>query len=116
VPISGLLTRPVTIQRRSAGGSTDDYGNPTSTTETVSTIGELQQRVRDEPGGQGEVSRTDWLLVLPAGTPLDTSDTVTVDGRVFEVIGDPWPVRNPRTGQTSHVEATLRRVAGADDE
>lgn len=110
--ISQLLTRPVTISRRSPGAA-DDYGNATSTTATVQTVGELQQRSRSEPGDQGEVSDSGWLLVLPAGTAIDTSDTVTVGGQVFEVTGDPWHARWPRTGVESHVEATVRRVAGA---
>jgi predicted membrane-bound mannosyltransferase len=112
--ISALLTRPVTITRRTATGPADDYGNATTVPTTVQTVGELQQRSRAEPGDQGETSDTGWLLVLPAGTDLDTSDTVTIAGQSFEVTGDPWHARWPRTGLESHVEATLRRVTGPD--
>lgn len=109
-----LLNRPVTIIRQTAGDVTDDYGNPIPGVEEVATVGELQQRKRDEQADH-DASVTDWLLVLPAGTVVDTDDAVLVDGRRYEVVGDPWNVRNPRTGRESHVEATVRRAAGAGD-
>lgn len=114
--LSTLLNRTVTISRRSPSADdddTDDYGNQNAATPTnTETVGELQQRRRDEPVDQGELSDTRWLLVLPPGTAIDTSDIVTVDGDEFEVIGDPWHARNPRTGAESHVEVTLRRTSG----
>lgn len=110
--LSQLLNRPCTIVHRTASGDSDAYGNATATETTTDTVCELQQRRRDEPDAQGEFSDTEWLLILPAATTIDTSDVVRVDGDSFEVVGDPWAARNPRTGVQSHVEATLRR-AGA---
>lgn len=114
--LSTLLNRPCTITRRTQSGDVDAYGDAVDGTATASTVCELQQRQRSELPGV-EVSDTTWLLILPAGTDIDTGDKVTVTdtGEAFEMVGDPWPARNPRTGVESHVEATVRRVAGDFD-
>jgi hypothetical protein len=109
--LSTLLNTPCTITRRTSSTSEDAYGDTIPGTTTTTTVCELQQRQRSEQPG-AEVSDTIWLLILPAGTGIDTGDKVTVDGVDYEMVGDPWPARNPRTGQASHVEATLRRTAG----
>lgn len=116
MPLFALLNRTCTIVHSSTSDDTDAYGNPVPG-ETVTDVAcELQQVQRTEPAGHGELSRTDWLLILPASTLLATGDQVLVDGEAYEVTGDPWRARNPRTGLEHHVEATLRRTAGADDE
>lgn len=108
--LTDLLSRSMTIVARSDTGDTDEYGNPVPTEAATTVLGELQQVRRDEPGDQGELSDTHWLLILPAGTSIDTGDAVICDGEIYEVVGDPWPARNPRTGAQSHIEATLRRT------
>jgi hypothetical protein len=110
--LNQLLSLNCTIERRTAGGE-DDYGNDTVTVTPLDTVCELQQAKRDEPDSQGELSATDWRLYLPAGTDIDTSDTVIVNDLVFEVVGDPWQARNPRTRTLSHVEATVRKTGEA---
>lgn len=117
--LSQLLSLPVTIKRRSDSGQDDDYGNEISGETVEETVGELQQQralANAEPADLGETSDTKWLLILPAGTDIRTGDAIVADGQLFEMFGDPWPARNPRTGIESHVEATVRRVAGAEDE
>lgn len=109
--ISNLLTRPATLHRTTTGGTVDEYGNAVEIVQDVAVLCELQQRRRDEPEGQGETSETDWVLFLPAGTALTTADTVTVEPLgTFEVVGDPWPARNPRTQQESHLECSVRKA------
>lgn len=108
--LAALLNRPLTIIQRSDAGAEDEYGNPVPTEAAVEVVGELQQIRRDEPGDQGEMSRTDWLLILPAGTSIDTGDAVICDGFIYEVVGDAERLRNPRTQEFSHVECTLRRT------
>lgn len=80
---------------------------------------ELQQvprrSVSGEPAAHPDVSDSLWLLVLPADTLIDTGDAVIVDGHRYEVSGEPWVARNPRTQAVSHIEASLRRVAAATD-
>lgn len=114
--LSTLLNRPMTILRRTASGTTDAYGADIPGTTEVEVVGELQQQRRDEPATEGELSDTRWLAIFPAGTSIDTGDAVACDGETFEVVGDPWAARNPRTQVVSHVEATLRRTATAGDE
>lgn len=110
-----LLNRPVTIVRALPSGDEDEYGNEQPSEDVVETVGELQQTRRDEPADSGELSRTTWLLVLPAGTDIRTGDSVEVDGASYQLVGDPWPARNPRTQAESHVEATVIRTAGSED-
>lgn len=114
--LTSLLNRSCVIERRAGTGATNSYGDETTSTVSTSTVCELQQRQRTESSVEGEVSQTDWLLVLPAGTLIAHGDAVTVDGLDYEVHGDPWRARNPRTQAESHVEATVRRTGAEDDE
>jgi hypothetical protein len=114
--LTALLNRPLTIVRRSPGDTTDEFGNRVPVETFVEAVGELQQQQRAEPVAEGEMSDARWILFLPAGTTIGTGDAVICDGERFELVGEPWPARNPRTRLKSHVEATLRRTSGADDE
>lgn len=111
-----LLNRPCLLVQRSASGDLDRFGNPKRDETTVATVCELQQQRRTEAGDAGELSDTTWALFLPAGTDVTTADTVIVDGQEYELVGEPWDARNPRTQVMSHIEATCRRTRGADDE
>lgn len=116
--LSLLLNRPCTIWRREASGTIDELGDETQDETATVTVCELQraaQRPSDEPPLAGEFSSTVWTAFFPAGTDIDTGDRVEVDGRMYEMVGDPWPARNPRTQAESHVEATLKRTAGQED-
>lgn len=110
--LSQLLNRPMTLVLRSDVGDEDAYGSDVPDETFVEVVGELQQQRRTEPADAGETSDSTWLLVLPAGTVLNTGDAVICDGQVYEAVGQPWAVRNPRSGAESHVECTLRRTAG----
>lgn len=111
--LTQLLNRRAWVLRRSDSGAEDDYGNPIPSEERTEVVCEVQQRRADEVT-EGEVSDAEWLGVFPAGTAFDTGDAIEVEGLgTFEVDGAPWPARNPRTQTESHVEATLKRVAGA---
>jgi hypothetical protein len=109
VGISSLINRPAKLIRRTV--SEDEFDPAVTTTETDVDC-ELQQRKRKEQDEAGEVSDTEWLLLLPTGTAVDTGDAIVVEGQKFEVVGDPWEARNPRTKRASHIEATVRRTEG----
>lgn len=113
MPISDFLTQTCLLLRRDPAGSQDVYGNELEGEATATGDCSLQQQQRAE-GGDG-LSDTRWLLVLPAGTVIDTGDAVKVDGRRYELVGEPWPVTDPRTQTVSHVECTVRRAAGSGD-
>lgn len=101
--------------RRSQSGTIDDYGDEVQDVTLIATLCELQQQQRSEDGEMGEASKDTWRLFFAAGESIDTGDAVELDGEVYELTGDPWLVRNPRTGSNSHIEATARRTAGAND-
>lgn len=108
--IEALFTRAVTVLHSGEGLDLDQYGNSVATVELAQdTVGELQQRMRNE--SEGTVGTEDFLLLLPPHVSVDTNDRVEVDGQAYEVIGPTWNVRNPRTGRDHHIECTLRRNA-----
>lgn len=110
--LSQLLNRPCIIVRTLETGTTDDYGNLVPDEDAIDTVCELQQQGRSEP--TDDLSVTNWLLILPPGTRLRTDDYVIVDSERYELVGDPWVVRSPRTQQEAHVEATVKR-AGTEE-
>lgn len=114
--LTALLNRPLTLVTRTSDGTEDDYGNDRPGETQTDVVGELQQIRRTEPVEDGELSDTSWMLFLPAGTVINTGDAVICDGQVYEVVGDPWQARNPRTQVESHIECTLRRTGAAGDE
>lgn len=116
-----LMTLTATITRTTTpvGAATDDYGNPIPVETTFSAACELQQVTRSEDTVDSDQQAHDWNLYLaPTGTAddviveteLDGSDRVAVAGVPYEVIGPPWPVRNPRTGALIMIEARVRRT------
>lgn len=114
--LPGLINRECSIIRRRPGTTDDGYGNEIPEETVVASVCEIQQRRRDEPGDAGEVSETDWIGFFLPDESLRTADAIAVDGEEYEVVGDPWRARNPRTREFSHVEASLKRVAGSDEE
>lgn len=112
MPVGSLINRSATLLRREPSGETDEFGNPIETVSETEILCELQQRQRDEEDDQGEFSESLWNLFLPAGTALDTGDAIVVDGAKYELVGEPWETRNPRSQQFSHVQATVRRTGG----
>lgn len=107
--LADLLNLPCTITHRDPSGDLDPYGNETTAESTSDTLCELQQRQRSETDDDA-ITSSRWLLVLPAATVVDAGDSVEVDGQVYEVEGQPWVARNPRTMVVSHIEATLRHT------
>lgn len=94
-----------------ADGTPDEYNDATVTYSTVTARCWLQQTQRSEQTAAGQIETETWSLYLPAGTTIDPADQVTIDAVTYELTGPPWPAVNARTGQHSHIEATIRRVA-----
>lgn len=114
--LTQLLNQTGYLLARNESGTLDDYGNDVPDEVVTAISCEIQQRRRDEDADEGETSQADWLGIFAADTDLTTADAVAVNGMgTFELVGAPWPVYNPRTREVSHVEATLRRTAGAED-
>jgi len=110
--LADLLTLPITITRRTEGSSVDRYGNQVASTKSVETFGELQQEYRAEETLAGDIATDRWRLFLAPTEVLAAGDAVEANGSSFEVVGQPWIARNPRTGDEQHIEATLTRTKG----
>lgn len=112
--VNRMLRTPCTILRDTPEGE-DEFGNPASgKPEEVETVCAFQQRRRDEHEEGGELSDTLWTLYLPPETALDSGDSVEVNGRTYEVVGEPWDAQEGSRSMW-HVEATCRRTAGTGD-
>lgn len=113
--LTDLINRPCTITRRTAGATQSAYGDLLVEETTTAAVCELQQRQHTEDDELGELSITVWDLFLLADTDIQTGDAITVDGIEYEVIGDPWRARNPRTQTESHVQATVKRSSSTGE-
>lgn len=107
------MNRPCTLIQRLASSTSDDYGNEIPDEAEVETFCELQQRSREEPVLEGQnISATEWRVFFRPGLDVQTGDALIVEGAEYELVGEPWVVRNPRTGTESHIEASVELVEG----
>jgi hypothetical protein len=108
-----MMTTDCTILRREEGEE-EEFGKPAGPPEEVKSRCALQQRRRSEHDEGGELSDTLWDLLLPSGTTIGTGDSVRVEGREYELVGEPWDAQE---GSRSlwHVAATVRRTAGTGE-
>ena len=104
------MTRPVTIVSQ-VPSTVNAYGDAKSTSTSATAVGYLEQTAAVEVLVNQETYTSDWLLILPAGTVIDASDQVLVDGATFEVVGPPARPWRPSTGE-HHVECRLRQTTG----
>lgn len=111
--LARLINRPCTIKRKTEGETRDKHGNAVSEIVETETVCELQQNPGFRDEDEGVVSSTRWVIYLLPGESVGSGDTINVDGAGdFEVFGDPWEARNPRTRRASHIEVPVRRTAG----
>jgi hypothetical protein len=115
VTLSQLLNLPCVVLHRSPGKEADQLGNKRPAEASTETVCELQQAQAFESESEDQVSDNRWRLFLPFGTEIAAADTVTIAGEDYEVLGEPWPARNPRTQAGSHIEVTVCRTAGMGD-
>ena len=104
-----LLTLTGTLLRRAQTGPPDEYGDPTWTELGEPIACELQQEVGYDAAG-GAIQLSTWRVFLPPTTPPTGWDGITIGAVTYELEGDAWLARNPRTGIDSHVEARVRRL------
>lgn len=108
--VAALMNQVCTITSRATGATVDRYGNPAVTETTSATTCYAEQTRRTEDTTNTDQQAQDWLVVLPAGTAVDGHDVITIGSLVLEVVGPPWPARNPRTQSVSHIEVSARMV------
>lgn len=106
-----LMTNTATITHVSPDADNpDEYNNPGEATTTTTALCELQQKERDEAQTDSGVQSETWNLYLVPTATIGGGDRVEVDDVTYEVIGPPWRARHPRSGDITHIEATVRRA------
>lgn len=122
-----LLNQLCTVTVLTADGTPDRAGVPAATEEEYTTTGYFEQRQATEQTAGQTSDEQRWLAIInptatvegTSGDQVDLTDliastwTVEPDGLgVFQVVGEPWPVRNPRTRTVQALEFEMRRVDG----
>ena len=113
MPISRLLTKPITLHTRSDSGAEDTWGSPVLTETDVDTVC-YYRLARSGDGDRGDGASTVWEnyeIFLPPNTPVTPIDAVTLNGLKLEVVGRPDQEWNARTGEVNHVKLLARRAA-----
>ena len=111
--LTQLINKPCSIISRSPGSTPNEFGwkdRAESVTSTVCYMEQNGQAGANEHPGDNDMSDVRWTVIFPVGTEIDADDVVSVDGLEYEVDGEAWAVRNPRTQTMSHVEANVVRV------
>lgn len=108
-PIVQFFTTDATVHHVDENSpARDEYGNVVSSATTSATRCYMAQQSRTEVG-LDSIERERWATYFPGDVLLDANDRVVVAGAEYEVIGQPWPVVHPATGDVDHLEATLER-------
>jgi hypothetical protein len=109
--IARLLNQTCTITHTTTGEEKTAYGRRKRNSATTEARCTLQQIKREEEGVSDTSDTREMLWLLPDVT-IGSGDTVALDGEEYEVEGEPEVMRNARTNQAQHIEATLRKVEG----
>lgn len=128
--LPALLNQPCTFTIPTASGEADRAGVPADDVATVTGFGYFEQKQATDQTGVQSSDEQRWLaMVLPTGTTGDDTSgdvvdlaevlnaraTVEPEGLgVFQLVGEPWPVRNPRTRQVAHLEFEMRKVTSGE--
>lgn len=108
--LTAVVTNPVVVDEDTPH---DEMGDPVAAPADPLTFkGWYEQVLRSEDTANTDQQTEKWRLYLEpaAAGQVDGSATVEIGGGGFEMDGPPWEATNPRTGQVTHVEATMRRV------
>lgn len=125
-----LLRQWVLVEHVTQDGPPDGMGDPTEESTWSRFRGYAWQQTETETTGNQIIESEQWRLALvrSAAGHIDAGDRVIVDGQLdgpngttgipvpgigetFEVAGEPWPAKNPRTLLVEYVEAKLERSA-----
>lgn len=110
----GALMSQRVVLKRPQYGNTDRYGNDAPTFHEQEHWIEAWAYVQpvNSVEEQADMNRrvSEYTLLVGPQTELEADFRVEVDGRDFEVIGEPQVFRTPRG--VHHVEATIRIVEG----
>jgi hypothetical protein len=106
------MNQAVTLRVRTGETETGDIGETTPTFDETTTTMYLEPRTSNEQQADRNTPITDWLGMGPADIVFTAWDQVVYGAHTFDIIGDPRPMWNPRTGEVSHWEMSLQEVDG----
>lgn len=105
--IASLLPQTVTVTTVTAGAD-DVFGNPARSTAATTVPGRLDQISTTEQVDGRDVTVTRTVLYLNPDVTITDQDRVTVDGRTYEVDGQPSVVYD--AVRPHHLEVPLRET------
>ena len=111
--LATLLTRPVVVvtRTRTEGGGT--YGEDVLVDDQrLDVLAHVHQQTTDELLSEQDTTRAGWVAYFAPTVPIDRDCVVEVAGARFEVVGEPYRVRQPPLARDHHVEVQLREVVG----
>lgn len=91
----------------------DPYGNDQYTLQpvTLTPVVVWPTGATEQMQGQ-DLSTSGVTALLPAGTDVDAIDKLTIDGKDYEIDGQPASFLSPFSGFTPGVQVSLTRVTG----
>lgn len=105
----------ITVTRLRPAGGKDRYGDPADGAADEESIPgcAVAPRMSEEPqrrGRQGVV--TGLTLYVPPGWDIRHTDQFRIDGKVYDVEGEPGVWDNPHTDTPVGIEVALSRATG----
>jgi len=108
--VTAIFQRAGTVEDPYSGETTESWDNPTEVTVEGCT---LAPRQSNEPLVVGrQPVYVGYMLYAPYGTDVDARSRVVIDGKTYEVEGEPFHWQNPMTGTKAGVEIAINRVEG----
>jgi hypothetical protein len=104
-----LLTKPMTIHRRTVGAP-DGAGRPTATIAETEVLGGISHSRSADSFDGGLVIVDEVSVYLDPTTEIAPGDFVEIDGARYEVISEPFAAWNHRRGSAHHLEVKARRA------
>ena len=106
--VSKLLTREVTLVRRTMTG-TNDVGRPNVIETSITVPAYWNQITSGELVAGGPVVTGEIVVFLELGTDVQPHDYIVVAKERYEVSGDAYEAINARTGKTSHLQVRAKK-------
>lgn len=104
-----LFSKPVSLTHTSSN-TVDSSGRPSKVTTTSTVMCAYRHRLASDAFDGGVVVTDEITFYMPPQTAVQPSDTLLMGGSKYEVVSDPFPVWNHRSGVIHHLEVRGRMV------
>lgn len=105
-----LIKLPGVLSVVTQDGPVDETNDPTEQIVTADVLCWYEQATADDDTGGTNQQTETHRLYFRDGVTVTGYDHLAVDGHRFQILGPPWPAKNPRTGVVEHIEAKGREV------